>query len=172
MGREYTGNKPAVSVFFKGFTVGFLGLSAFYYVLLFAITGDPNHPFNQFTLLQPWMSLLIIGFGVQFGLFWLIRKGYYFSIHEKHDAHLTTRTSTAVSGMAMVACCAHHLVDLIPILGLSAATLFLSEYQEQFLIFGIVANLIGMGMMFWLITGKIKPSAFVDVIATKVRRAL
>lgn len=72
----------------------------------------------------------------------------------------------------MVACCAHHLVDLIPILGLSAATLFLSEYQEQFLIFGIVANLIGMGMMFWLITGKIKPSAFVDVIATKVRRAL
>lgn len=81
-------------------------------------------------------------------------------------------TSTAVSGMAMVACCAHHAVDLLPILGLSAAALFLSEYQEQLLIFGVVANLIGISMMLWFITGKATPKVIFNVISTKVRRTL
>lgn len=172
MNHECAGKKPTVSVFLKGFTIGILGLSAFYYLLLFAITGDPNHPFSQFTILQPWMSLLIIGFGIQFGLFWLLRKGYHFSLSEKHDAQMATGTSTAVTGMAMVACCAHHLVDLLPILGLSAAALFLSEYQEQLLIFGVTANLIGIGMMLWFITGRAKPEVIFNIISTKVRRTL
>jgi len=72
----------------------------------------------------------------------------------------------------MAACCAHHLVDLLPILGLSAAALFLSEYQEQLLIFGILANVIGIAMMLWFITGRAKPSVIFNVIFTKARRAL
>lgn len=172
MNHECAGKKPSFLIFLQGFVVGVLGLGAFYYFLLFAITGDSNHLFYQFSLLQPWMSLLIIGFGIQAGLFWLIRKGYHFSIHEKHDAKMTAGTSSAVSGMAMVACCAHHLVDILPILGLSAAALFLSEYQEQLLIFGIVANLIGIVMMLWFITGKATPKVLLSFISTKVRRAL
>ena len=166
------GKKPTFIVFFKGFTLGLLGLSTFYYILLFAITGDPKHPFNQFTLLQPWMSFLIVGFGIQFGLFWLIRKGYHFSLREKHDVQLATGTSTGVTGAAMVACCAHHIVDLLPILGFSAAALFLSEYQEQLLIFGVVANVIGIVMMLWFITGKAQPKIVFNFISTKIRRAL
>lgn len=172
MNQERAGKKPTYLIFLQGFIVGILGLSAFYYLLLFVISGNPNHPFNQFSLLQPWMSLLIIGFGIQTGLFWLLRKGYHFSIYEKHDVQMATGTSIAVSGMAMMACCAHHLVDLLPILGLSAAALFLSEYQEQLLIFGITANLIGISMMLWFITGKAKPGVILNVISTKVRRAL
>jgi len=172
MNHELAGKKPTFSIFLKGFVIGILSLSTFYYLLLFAITGDPNHPFSQFTILQPWMSLLIIGFGIQFGLFWLLRKGYHFSLSEKHDAQMATGTSTAVSGMAMVACCAHHLVDLLPILGFSAAALFLSEYQEQLLIFGAVANVIGVAMMLWFITGKAKPGVIFNILSTKVRRTL
>lgn len=172
MNHECAGKKPTFPIFLKGFTLGILGLSAFYYLLLFAITGDPSHPLSQFILLQPWMSLLITGFGVQFGLFWLLRKGYHFSLNEKHDVQITTGTSTAVSGMAMVACCAHHLVDLLPILGLSAAALFVPEYQEQLLIFGVVANVIGIAMMLWFITGKVTPKVILNVISTKVRGAL
>lgn len=172
MNHDCTDKKPTYSIFLQGFTLGLVGLSTFYYLLLFAITGDPGHPFSQFTLLQPWMSFLILGFGVQFGLFWLLRKGYHFSMHEKHDAQLATGTSTGVSAVAMVACCAHHIVDLLPILGLSAAALFLSDYQEQFLIFGVVANVIGIGMMLWFITGKTRPQALFNYIFTKVRRAV
>jgi len=172
MNHECAGEKPTFFTFFKGFAIGTLSLSVFYYILLFAITGDPNHPFSQFTLLKPWMILLIIGFGIQFGLFWLLRKGYHFSLNDKRDVQMATGTSTAVSGMAMVACCAHHLVDLLPILGLSAAALFLSEYQEQLLIFGVVANILGTVMMLWFITGKARPGVILSIISTKVRRAI
>jgi len=171
MNHEYTDKKPTFSIFLQGFVIGLLGLSAFYFLLLFAITSDLNHPFNQFSLLQPWMSLLIIGFGIQFGLLWLLRKGYRFSLHERQDAVVATGTSTAVSGMAMVACCAHHLVDLLPILGLSAAALFLSEYQEQLLIFGVIANAIGISVMLWFITGKATLKVLLSFIFTKVRKA-
>jgi hypothetical protein len=172
MNLESSCKKPTFFVFLRGSIIGTIALSMFYYILLFAVTRDPGHPLSQFTLLQPWMSLLIIGFGIQFGLFWLLRKGYHFSLSEKHDAQMATGTSTAVSGMAMVACCAHHLVDLLPILGLSAAALFLSEYQEQLLIFGVVANIIGIAMMLWFITGKAKAGVIFNVISTKIRSAL
>lgn len=172
MNHKCVGKKPPFFVFLRGSIVGTLALSMFYYILLFSVTGDPGHPLSQFTLLQPWMSLLIIGFGIQTGLFWLLRKGYHFSLSDKHDAQMATGTSTAVSGVAMVACCVHHLVDLLPILGLSAAALFLSEYQEQFLIFGVAANGIGIAMMLWFITGKAKPSDIFNILSTKVRRAL
>ncbi len=95
--------KPKLSIFLRGFGGGILGLSIFYYAILFAITGDPSHPLTQFTLFQPWMSLLIVGFGVQLGLFWLLKNGSHFSGGDKHDARLTTGASTAVSSTAMVA---------------------------------------------------------------------
>jgi len=164
--------KKAWLIFFQAFAIGALGLSVFYYLFLLAVTQDPIHPFNQFRLFQPWMTILIIGFGIQFGMFWLLRKGVHFSIQEKKDAKLTTGTGTAVSGMAMVACCAHHAVDLFPILGFSAVALFLSEYQEQFLIFGVVANSIGILMMLWFITGKAKPKIILNFISTKLRNTL
>lgn len=165
-------NEPTVAVFLKGFALGILSLSAFYYILLFGITGDPNHPFSQFVLLQPWMSLLILGFGIQFGLFWLMRKGIRFNIAQKKDSQMAAGTSTAVSGMAMVACCTHHAVDLLPILGLSAAALFLSEYQKQLLIFGVLSNLAGIGMMLWFIMGKAKFTIIISSIFTKSKELL
>ena len=161
-------NRPW-SIFIQGFLLGLLGLSAFYYLLLFVVTGDPNHPLTQFVLFQPWMSLLIVGFGVQMGLFWLMRKGIQFNLQEKKDSKMAAGTSTAVSSMAMVACCAHHAVDLLPILGLSAAALFLSEYQEQLLIFGVLANLAGIGMMFWFITGRPKLTVIFNSISHKIK---
>lgn len=163
-------NKTTVSVFLKGFTAGILGLSTFYYLLLFAVTRDPLHPISQFQLFQPWMSMLILGFGIQMGLFWMLKKGIHFHLQEKNDAKLAAGTGTAVSGVAMVACCAHHIIDLLPILGLSAAALFLSEYQQQLLIFGVIANMVGIGMMLWFITRKPNPKLLINFLVTNIRK--
>lgn len=162
--------KSSLFIFLQGFVGGLFILSTFYYLLLFAITKDPIHPFNQFGLYQPWMSLLIIGFGIQMGLFWMMKKGIRFSLQEKSDAKLAAGTGTAVSGVAMVACCAHHAVDLLPILGLSAAAVFLSEYQEQLLIFGVVTNLAGILLMLWFITGKPKSKIILAYLITNLGR--
>lgn len=146
--------RPAIPVFLKGFFIGVIGLSAFYYFFLYIITLDPSHPLLQFSKFQPWMSLLILGFGIQMGLFGLLRKGYRFSLSEKNDARFAAGTGTAASGLAMAACCAHHLVDVLPILGVSAAAIFLADYQQELLIFGVITNAAGIAMMAWMLAGK------------------
>jgi hypothetical protein len=51
----------------------------------------------------------------------------------------------------MVACCAHHVTDVLPILGVSAAAVFLNQYQDVFIIVGVLSNLIGITVMLRII---------------------
>ncbi len=82
---------------------------------------------------------LAIGFGTQIGL--------YTSI--KHTAALTgTVAGTGgVSAGSMVACCSHFILNAIPIIGLSGIALFLAQYQKEFLGIGVLANIVGIGIM-------------------------
>jgi hypothetical protein len=52
-----------------------------------------------------------------------------------------------VSTGSMVACCLHHFTDILPILGFSAAALFLSQYQDAFLLLGVLSNIVGITIM-------------------------
>src|SRR3972149_4316198 len=90
-------------IFLTGFVWGSVALMVFYVVVTLAISKDPTHPFNQFLQRWPWMSMLVLGFGVQMGLVLLLRKG-----RRQHGA-LAAGGNTALSGTAMVACCAHHV---------------------------------------------------------------
>ena len=49
-----------------------------------------------------------------------------------------------ISAASMVACCAHHIVDILPILGLSAAATFLLRYQLSFIMIGVLSNILGI----------------------------
>ena len=66
-----------ITIFFKGFFIGLVSLSSFYYLLLFLVTKDVSHPFQQFVLSQPWMGLLLLGFSIQMGLYWLMKNGVF-----------------------------------------------------------------------------------------------
>jgi len=155
--------------FLKGLIGGIIGLSSFYYLLLYVVTKDPLHPFTQFTSLQPWMSLLIIGFGIQVGLYQLMKSGFHLSLSQKKDGRVMATSSTAISAGAMVVCCAHHLVEILPIIGFSAFSLFLSDYQQELLIVGVLSNLVGIAMMGWFMTGKAKPSVIASYVLNSVK---
>jgi len=51
------------------------------------------------------------------------------------------------STVAMVACCAHHVTDVLPILGLTAAAAFLAQYRTAFMLVGLGMNLVGIAVM-------------------------
>lgn len=121
------------------------GLSAAYWLVLYLITRDPVHPWQQFILYKYWMSALIVGFGVQAGLFWRLRS----LRHKIAAATSAVAASAGTSTAAMVVCCVHHLVDFLPLLGFSAAALFLSKYQAHFLLLGMISNLFGIGLMIY-----------------------
>jgi hypothetical protein len=47
----------------------------------------------------------------------------------------------------MVACCAHHVTDVLPILGLTAAAAFLAEYRQAFMLLGLGTTILGIIFM-------------------------
>ena len=154
-------------VFVKFSLLGSFGLLAFYYVLLLIVTKDLTHPFTQFLEFQPWMSILIIGFGVQAGLYSLLKRGFRLNPTQKKDTKVAATAGGAMSGMSMVACCAHHAVDVLPILGVTGAAIFLTEYQKKFLILGVFANALGILYMSWLVVGKQNPKSVLRYVVNK-----
>lgn len=137
--------------------IGMVVLSSVYWSVLYLVSADINHPFQQFLLFKYWMSALILGFGVQFGLYWYVRSGLHLSAVATKTAVVTSATTSSVS---MVACCAHHIFDILPLLGFSVAALFLSRYQTHFFALGIISNLIGIYIMFHVIKYKTLPKIF------------
>jgi hypothetical protein len=90
-----------------------------------------------------------VGFGIQTGLFAYVRG----SLKARATAQATASMAAAggMSATSMVACCMHHIADFLPILGISAASLFLIKYQLVFLAIGVASNLVGITIMLGLI---------------------
>src|SRR4030065_442817 len=55
------------------------------------------------------------------------------------------------STIAMVACCAHHVADVLPILGLTAAATFLAQYRIVFMLVGLGTTLLGILIMIFIL---------------------
>jgi hypothetical protein len=106
------------------------------------------HALEQTAKLWYWVLALAGGFGIQAGLFSFIQQ----SIRERRA---TTTGSIAASGSvsagSMAACCAHHLSDVLPLLGLSGVAIFLVRYQFFFIIVGILSNMVGITIMLEII---------------------
>ena len=85
------------------------------------------------------LILLVLGFGVQIGLFTYLK-------HKNVVCSLTTATSGSISSISMILCCSHYIVTVIPFVSISLANL-LTKYTLQLLLFGILSNLIGILIM-------------------------
>lgn len=132
------------------------GLFLFYSLTMRLLAGSWAAAWWQFRELWYLMTPLIAGFGVQIGLFSYIK---FLSSGPAPSARSTSRVriepkrrvvsangvaaSSATSTVSMIACCAHHATDFIPILGLSALSLWLVNFQKPLLILGILSNLAG-----------------------------
>lgn len=127
---------------FKAITNGFfasLGLFAFYFLILRLGNGSWVGAIEQFRSFWFWIVLLDFGFGVQIGLYSHLRCRAKDAASTKMAA-----TATGTSALGMVACCAHHLSDLLPLIGLSGAFLFLTKYQTWFIGLGLLSNLLNI----------------------------
>ncbi len=121
--------------------VGIIGSAALlgFYFLVVSLAQSFGHAVQQFTDLSLFIIPLVIGFGAQAGLYSYVRD---FSSGSKEMA-----ASGSVSAGSMIACCAHHIVDIVPFLGLTAFALFLSQYQAALISVGVFSNLVGIFIM-------------------------
>ena len=89
------------------------------------------------------------GFAVQVGLFVHVRR--LLARRAAASAAGVTAAGTGTSTAAMVACCAHHVSDALPILGLSGAALFLNDYRLPLMAVGLGVNALGVAVMLRLV---------------------
>jgi hypothetical protein len=111
------------------------------YVSVLAFANSLEHAIADFERLWYWMTPLVLGFAAQVGLFAYWRE----ATRGKHLAHAHgVVASGGTTTVSMVACCAHHLTDVLPLIGLAGASLFLVQYQTTFLLLGLLSNVIGL----------------------------
>lgn len=121
-------------------------LLAVYFSVLTLVSGW-GFAQSQFAVYRYFIISLAIGFGIQIMLYQYIIN----LVHEGHGmgkvAGITGTTSTA----AMISCCAHYLVNLIPILGVTGLATFVAQYQVKLFWVGILFNIGGIVYMAYTI---------------------
>ena len=114
-----------------------LALSVLYFIAVSYLESF-GHAVGTFLSISYLMIPLIVGFGAQVALFSSSRR------FMKSRSESTSMTASGgLSAGSMTACCAHHVTDVLPLIGLTAAASFLTAFQPVFLTLGIFANVLG-----------------------------
>jgi len=79
---------------------------------------------NRWYVIPIWIT-----FGIQAALYSILRFRLFAPIRSTNHAGTLMGTSGGTSLTAMVACCIHHVTDVLPVLGLSAAATFLTRLR-------------------------------------------
>ena len=77
----------------------------------------------------------------------MLKKRLFLPVAHAGPSGALTGASGGMSTVAMVACCAHHVTDVLPILGLTAAATFLAQYRIAFMLVGLSTTLLGILVM-------------------------
>ena len=126
--------------------VGTAFLTAIYFGIV-SWAESPRHAAELFWQDRFIVIPILLGFGVQAALYTVLKKRLFVPVTTTGPSGKLMGTGGATSTVAMVACCAHHVTDVLPILGLTAAATFLATYRITFMLVGLSTTLLGIGVM-------------------------
>lgn len=128
--------------------------AALFVVLYLGIVGAASrsftHAWQQLKADALMIGPLTAGLGLQIGLYAYYRQ-LQRDVRRARPAMAVTAAGTGTSTVTMIACCAHHVSDVLPFVGLTAAATFLTEFRTPFIAVGIVSNLIGVAVVLRLV---------------------
>ena len=126
--------------------LGSLGLAGLYFAIV-SLAESPEHALDLAWQDRFIIGPIILGFGIQLGLYAVLKTGAYVPSGTSAKGGAMAGASGGMSAAAMAACCAHHLTDVLPFVGLTAASAFLAEYRIPFMLVGFATTLIGIVVM-------------------------
>ena len=126
----------------KSIVYGILGSSILLGVYFTILTLVSGWTFAQEQFASYWYFVvsLAVGFGIQIALYQYIKS----LVHSGQGMGKVVGVSGTTSTAAMISCCAHYLVNLVPILGVTGFVTFFAQYQVEFFWIGIAFNLFGI----------------------------
>ena len=113
------------------------------YLLIVSLVSGWRFAGDQFSQFWYYVIALAAGFGMQVGLYAHLKQLLHRADAVGTVAAITGTTSTA----AMVSCCAHYLVNILPILGATGIATIATQYQVKFFWVGIAFNLLGIAFI-------------------------
>lgn len=142
-------------------TLGILFQAGLFFGLV-SWAETPQHAVDLFWQ-ERWLFLtLFLGFGLQVALYTILKKRLFLptSGPKQSTSAAVTGAGGASSTVAMVACCAHHVTDVLPILGLTVAASFLAKYQSVFMLAALAVTLMGTLFMVLIILKERRKAIF------------
>ena len=132
--------------------VGLAGaaLLAGLYFGIVSLAESPKHALDLFWQDRWLVTPIILGFGIQAALYSILKLRLFLPVSSAGASGAMLGAGGTTSAIAMAACCAHHVTDVLPILGLTAAAAFLAQYRLAFMAAGLGTTLFGIGFMLFL----------------------
>ncbi len=131
---------------FTAFLLGSALMAGIYFGILNWAQGW-EYASSQFSLNRWYVLPIFLTLGIQAALYSILRFRLFIPTTTPGHTGAMMGASGGTSATAMVACCLHHVTDVLPILGLSAAATFLTRYQRPFMLASLGLNLIGIIVM-------------------------
>lgn len=126
----------------KPFQLGTLALMlmlAIYFGVVSLVSGQ-NFAVEQFAKFWYFIVALALGFGIQVGLYTYLRN----LVGQQGMSGKVVAASGTTSAAAMVSCCAHYLVNILPIMGVTGMLTLVAQYQIELFWFGLAFNFLGI----------------------------
>lgn len=95
---------------------------------------------NQFLRFWYLFLSLTIGFGIQVSLYIYLKT----IIHQRNASSGVLAVSGTTSTVAMISCCAHYFVNILPILRTIGIINLISQYQIKLFWLGLILNILGI----------------------------
>ncbi len=128
------------------FLLGSTLMAGFYFGILTWAQGW-EYAASQFSLNRWYVLPIFVTLGIQAALYSILRLRLFIPTTSTGHTGAMMGASSGTSVTSMVACCLHHVTDVLPILGLSAAATYLTRYQRPFMLVSLGLNLIGIIIM-------------------------
>lgn len=122
-----------------GYGIGASGFLLGVYIALVGAISGRAYALSQFTAYRYFLVMLAFGFGIQIGLYQYLKA----QMHKNGMGSVVAVTGTT-STASMLSCCAHYLVNLIPVLGVTGLASFVSQYQTELFEVGLLMNVLGI----------------------------
>ena len=114
-------------------------LLAIYFGVLTLISGW-SFTVSQFAEFWPYIITLAFGFWIQVGLYLYLKR---LSENHHHANHMVAASGTT-STVAMLACCAHYLTNILPVLGVVGVVSLIAQYQIALFWISLAFNAAGL----------------------------
>jgi len=122
------------------FGMGALVLLLVVYFGVVGLISGMNFALDQFAAFWYFIVPLALGFGIQVGLYTYLKN----LVGQRGASGKVVAVSGTTSTAAMVSCCSHYLVNILPILGVTGFLAVVAEYQIELFWLGLAFNVAGI----------------------------